>query len=85
MISQEVWKQRAERRTGLKMQPINKEVGYEEGNKYYNTYWDQIHTIKEIRNSDVWDKIYISEWQDGHITGHCTEPDYQRDFLVLEN
>jgi len=72
-------------RTGLKLQKLPKNAKHEQGKTYYNGYWQQTYTVTEYtENTGNWMSWSATcEWQDGHITTHCTSLDPMRDYLVL--
>jgi len=77
---QEVWRTISEKRTGKQLAPIPPQ-GYEAGKTYYNGYWQQFHTVEAVR-PDSFNK-YTSRWEDGETTTHCTEPDPEKDFMLV--
>ena len=75
------YKERVERRTGLKLKEATK---YELGKTYYCGYWGKTFKVLEIKPSEIWGEVYKCLWSDGFVTTHSTaiEPDY--DYEVIE-
>lgn len=61
------------------------ETDFEIGKTYFCSYWHMYFTVLEIKSDRIFDKIYVSKWQDGKINSHSTKPDKRYDFEIVLN
>jgi hypothetical protein len=73
-------KELTEKQTGLKLKTIK---DFEPGKTYFCGYWSKVFEVLEVKQHDIWGKVYVCKWQDGTINTHSTAPT-KNDFEVIE-
>lgn len=80
----EMYKNRIEKQTGLKMQWLKENDFYQEGKTYWCGYWQELYKVLEIFTKDRSWYVKVQWVKDNHISTHFTNLDIKWDFMVVE-
>lgn len=80
----EMYKNRVEKQTGLKMQTLKENDFYQEGKTYWCGYWQELYKVLKVFIKDRCWYVTVLWLKDNRQTTHFTDLDYKWDFIVLD-